>query len=279
MKNLIKKMIVGLALTASPHVFAQDIVIDVHVDLESLVCALLPGELPELCAQDLRYGETSAEALKVCDGQMFSDDKRECRQIIRGKFFSREALKVCEGIVFGDAKNKCVATVANGYYQPGASSVCSSLVFADEATGCMGAIKDRSYSPAELNSCRQEFFGDNRIECLQDLGYPVNWRSNYRRGSVHPAPRRSVPTVQQCTVSNSSSVLGTIAASEFLTYARNFAAQERSCVVSNIKGQTRSRTFIDASGRVRGQGLTEAEASEMRRDYNYSRCRILTCDL
>lgn len=85
--------------------------------------------------------------------------------------------------------------------------------------------------------------------------------------------------VATCTVVNSSgNVIGSnIAKTDFVTAVINYALDERSCVIANEKGVTRSHFVIGARGEVLGSGLSEREASDVRDAFGYSRCRRATC--
>lgn len=82
------------------------------------------------------------------------------------------------------------------------------------------------------------------------------------------------------TVSNSSGrVLGTnIPKSEFVNALSEYARSNNSCVIGNEYNVQGSRILIDGRGRILGEGLSEAEASNLRNSYGYQRCLRATCN-
>jgi hypothetical protein len=79
-------------------------------------------------------------------------------------------------------------------------------------------------------------------------------------------------------VNSNETFLGEVSETQLVSAGQDFARQQDSCVVTNVKGATRTRTLIDAQGRVIGQGLTEKEAQKLKKRYGYSRCRVMTCE-
>jgi hypothetical protein len=79
-------------------------------------------------------------------------------------------------------------------------------------------------------------------------------------------------------VNSNETLLGEVSETQLVSAGQDFARRQDSCVVTNVKGVTRTRTLIDAGGRVIGQGLTEKEAQKLKRRYGYDRCRVMTCE-
>lgn len=270
-------LLAGLAL---PALKAQAQTVVVEIDLNTVICALLPTyEEQRACMGDIGYSRTSQAAVELCQGLFSSQAKQQCYSQIQGRFYSNEALKVCKSDFSDSDKLSCLSTIADSYFQQDALRVCKNT-FARKAN-CLNVIKSKTYESYELNACNREFSDQSKMICLQNLGRKLDWQSrrqSYPQPPVIVVPTRpSAPAVAGCEVHNSSSYIETIAERNFEAYARATARDSRSCVVASTISETRSRMLINENGQVIARNLTERETNEYKRAYGYDRCKVLVC--
>ncbi|MBX3040374.1 MAG: hypothetical protein KF789_06655 [Bdellovibrionaceae bacterium] len=282
----LKKMLLTLTMLCSgallsPAAQAQTTVV---VQFDTVFCSLLPQELQGVCYRDVSYDSSSrAAAIRMCSNIYSSQYRSECYDVIQNAVYSQSALDMCERIYSESAKVQCMRITRNGYYQTSAANACAAIYSSQKQIDCIQTIRNKVYESYELEACGREYNETQRVQCMDRFGRRVNGG-----GGSYPAPYPRDPQPRpiplplpqdpaSCEVHNSSSYITTVSRSRFLTYAKQFARDNRSCVVSNNYNEERTRTLIDEKGRVIGSGLTEAEANNLKASYGYNRCRILTC--
>lgn len=280
----LKKTLLTLAMLCSGSLLgpaaaeAQTVVVEVDVRL----CALLPYELQSACYSDFSSGSaTRGEAIRVCSNLSSSYYRNECYGVIQGADYSYAALTACSRMNNDYAALECLRSTRNGYYQAEAMSVCSAMASTYSQGECFKTVRNKVYDRYELEACGREISDYSRSQCMERFGRRVNtgggsYPAPYPR-DPQPLPRPAPQDPASCEVHNSNSYITTVARSRFLTYAKQFARENKSCVVSNNYNEERTRTLIDANGRVLGSGLSESEANNLKASYGYNRCRILTC--
>lgn len=254
------------------------------IDLDSSLCALLPYELQGVCYDDVSpTGQGRAEAVRFCSNMGTSYFRNECYDAVKTGHFSRAALQICGRHSNDYMAIECLRQVKNGYYQAEAAQVCMMNQNAYFMNECLGTIRGKYYQMYELQACERETNAYNQNQCLRRFGSTLNHgggsfpRPYPPQRPLPQEPPRPLPGADMCEVHNSSSYITTIPARRFQTYAKDFAISERSCVVSNVLNEQRSRTLYGPRGRVLGQNLTEREVDSLKSQYGLTRCRILTC--
>ncbi|HRO67566.1 MAG TPA: hypothetical protein PL182_08385 [Pseudobdellovibrionaceae bacterium] len=264
----------------SPAVQAQTTVV---IQLDNVLCSLLPQELQGACYTDVSYDSpTRGAAIRVCSNLSSSYYRNECYGVIEGAVYSYAALNACGRINNDYAAVECMRSTRNGYYQTEAMDLCSSLASSYYQGECFKTVRGKVYDRYELEACGRELSDYNRSQCMERFGRRVNTGGGGSYPVPYPRDPRPIPQPipqdpASCEVHNSSSYITTVSRSRFLTYAKQFARENKSCVVSNNYNEERTRTLIDEKGRVLGSGLTEREANDLKSSYGYNRCRILTC--
>lgn len=243
----------------------------------------------------------SNEVYNVCANMTFGSDTNACMSAVRGRYFQSDALRTCAQNTFASDQISCLKQIADNDYDPAAVQVCQSLTFSSDTNSCMKTIANRAFDHAALRVCSGMTFSSDILSCVARSSYmphPRNRPDGYsdsqnRQATVQDILLDALDQVlrdmlngyansqgRTCSVVNSSETyLGDVSESQFVNAGSQFARSQSSCVVTNVKGATRSRTLIAANGSVIADRLTEKEVSALKRRAGYSSCRVMTCEL
>jgi hypothetical protein len=250
---------------------------------------------------DYRGNNRNDEAYNVCAGMTFGSDTNACMDVVRGRYFQSDALRTCAQQTFASDQISCMKQIADNDYEPAAVQVCQGLTFSSDTNSCMKVIANQAFDHAALRVCAGMTFSSDIIGCLSRSGYQPRRRDNrdgYRDGYNRQTTTQDilVDALDQilrdmlggyarsqgriCSVVNSNDTyLGDVSENQLVDAGRDFARSQGSCVVTNVKGATRSRTLIGANGAVIADRLTEKEVTSLKRRAGYSSCRVMTCEM
>jgi len=237
------------------------------------------------------------EAYNVCANMTFGSDVNACMDVVRGRYFQSDALRTCAQNTFASDQIACMKKIADNEYDPAAVSVCQGLTFASDKLSCMDSIANLAFDRAALRVCAGMTFSSDILGCLRRSGYQP------RRHDRHVDRNRNSTTTEQiildaldqvlrdmlsgysrtgrvCAVVNSSNkYLGDVSEDQLVEAGRQFARDQGSCVVTNVKGEARTRTLIGANGAVIADRLTEKQTTSLKRRAGYASCRVMTCEI
>jgi|GEM_PF-7071984 len=253
------------------------------------------------------YGlpENGGDAYQVCESMTYSSDRASCISVVAGNYFDRGALETCRQVTYSSDKLNCLRTIANQRFDNEAVNICSNLTYGSDRNNCLQRIANLAFDGRALRVCAGVTYSSDKISCLERAGYPMRDRRDYEPTRPMPMPQhRPSDSLGQilldaidialrdileqelsgnrgsdlCTVENSSGrVLGQVRASRLEAAGSRFAREQRSCVVTNISGVTRTRALIGPAGNLIGNRLTENETAQLKNRMGFDRCRILTC--
>lgn len=210
-----------------------------------------------------------------------------------GNYYSPVAEAVCEKDFY---KSQCVLETRNIYFDPKIQSICLKEFFSKD---CLLKNKNKVFDSTEVDACRNEFFA---ADCLSKFGSPTTLRAQSRPSSPiiiierdytldaldqllaelirQSFQKNSHANEEYCYVTNSNdNHLGTVAKSDFMSVARQFADDNNSCAVTSVKNERGSRTLLDANGNTVANNLTKSESDTLKKRMGYKSCRVLQCEV
>lgn len=141
-----------------------------------------------------RGGREQSRALEIClKHEVTGLSKLSCMRQIAHANFDRNALNVCEyNLRFDMNKGDCVKAIANGDYDRVAADVCASPRSDSSKIQCLEVSKNKIYSVRVERYCG-DLYPDHRIiNCMQEQGA-------YRRGQTRRRANRPAPVARPTT--------------------------------------------------------------------------------